>query len=114
MTGTSEEQKVRGFLLAARFIVEHPYAATFIFGGCVGSYATYKLLTIEPRSGPDGEVLSPKVYEVEVSPEDLFEMLKDPTVKLRWDLPKASFVLAQEEREKRRELPDIEHTPIPE
>lgn len=73
----------------------------------VGSAVTYKVLTFEPLRKSRREFLTPKVYELALTQEDIRALLVDPTAELRWTLPNASVVVTSEKRERLKELPDI-------
>lgn len=91
-----------------RFATNHPYAATGIFGAAVGSVATYKVLTLNPRYSAVNEVFTPKMYQLELKPEDLRHMLTDPTTEIRYEMTDMTVVVTSEQREPIRALPDIE------
>jgi hypothetical protein len=105
----NEEQR-NLLILAARtlqFATDHPYAATGIFGAAVGSFVTYRVMTIKGMKAKVNGVFTPKVYEFAISKEDLNRMLVDPEAELRWDLPTMSFIVTSEKREQPKLLPDI-------
>lgn len=98
-------------ILASRvfqFATNHPYAATWIFGAAVGSVATHKVLTRNPRHLDMSEVFTPKVYEFALKPEDLRRMLMDPTAEIRYETTEVTVVVTSEQKESLKALPDIE------
>lgn len=92
---------------ALRFATDHPYAATGIFGAAIGSAATYKVLTFTSQRSPLSEVLTPKMYEFALTPEDLHHLSIDPTTEIRLEAPNVVVVVTPEKRESLRALPDI-------
>lgn len=90
-----------------RFATDHPYAATGIFGAAVGSAVTYKVLTLNPKHSPLSEVFTPKMYQLELKPEDLRRMLMDPKAEIRYEMTDMTVVVTSEQREVLRALPDI-------
>jgi hypothetical protein len=92
-----------------QFAVNHPYAATGIFGAVLGSAATYKVLTFNPQGSGVNHILTPKAYELALSHEDLQHLLDDPTAELRWETPEIAVVITPEKREPLKALPDIQY-----
>lgn len=90
-----------------RFATDHPYAATGIFGAAVGSAVTYKVLTFNSQRSPLNEVFTPKMYQIELKPEDLRHMLMDPMAEIRYEMTDMTVVVTSEQREPLRALPDI-------
>lgn len=90
-----------------RFATYHPYAATGIVGAAVGSAVTYGVMTSDRFKTATNGVFTPKVYELELSHEDLRRMLADPLVEIRMETPEMTLVVTAEQREPLKALPDI-------
>ena len=90
-----------------RFATDHPYAATGIFGAAIGSAVTYQALTMNGVRQKVNKVVTPKVYQFELPPEDLRRMLVDPTHEVRWEMAEDSVIITAEKREQPKALPDI-------
>ena len=107
----SSEQEA-AFILAAHvvnFATRHPYAATGILGAAAGSFATYKVMTNKAMREKIDGVFTPKVYQLELTREDLTRMLADPSVEIRIETTEMSVVVSSEKREMLKQLlPDIE------
>lgn len=91
-----------------RFAIDHPFAATGLFGAAVGSAVTYNVLTFSQRHQSGVRIFSPKVYEFAITPEDLRRMLADPTTTIRYETTDMSVIVTSEQREQLKTLPDIE------
>ena len=105
-----QPNQVEWLLLLSRsikFASEHPYAATGIFGAMVGSAVTYKAMTMNGIRQKVNRVVTPKVYQFELPPEDLRRMLVDPTHEVRWEMAEDSVIITAEKREQPKALPDI-------
>lgn len=90
-----------------RFATHHPYAATGIFGAAIGSAATYAVMTSKTFREKVNGVFTPKVYQLELTHEDLRRMLVDPAVEIRLETTEMTVVVSVEKREPLRALPDI-------
>lgn len=91
-----------------RFATDHPYAATGIFGAMVGSAVTYKVLTVNPKRSPLNEVFTPKMYQLELKPEELRHMLMDPKAEIRYEMSDMTVVVTSEQREPLKALTIID------
>jgi hypothetical protein len=90
-----------------RFATYHPYAATGIVGAAVGSAVTYGVMTSDRFKAATNGVFTPKVYELELSHEDLRRMLADPLMEIRMETAEMTLVVTAEKREPLKALPDI-------
>jgi hypothetical protein len=95
-------------LRGLHFALRHPYATTGIFGAAVGSAVTYTVLTTQSPLHKVNEILTPKVYEIALSREDLHKLMLDPNAELRWEGTTASVIMTSEKREPLKQLPIID------
>lgn len=89
-----------------KFVADHPYAATGIFGAMCGSAITYKVLMTKPKLS--GNIFTPKAYRLALSDADLRRLLNDPQAELRWETPEISVIITSEKKESLKQLPFIE------
>lgn len=100
-----------------RFLADHPYLATGIFGAGLGSAVTYRVMTRAQKGSTSvRNIFTPKVYKMELPVEDLRHILHDPSAELRWETPDMTVIVTSEETvplkqlsvEANEELPVIE------
>jgi len=92
-----------------RWIVDHPYAATGIFGAALGSAVTYRVMTVaQQRTQQVRDVFTPKVYRMELPVGELHHILKDPSAELRWETPEMTVIVTSEETVPLKQLPVVE------
>ena len=92
-----------------RFLADHPYLATGIFGAGIGSAVTYRVMSRAQKGATDvRNIFTPKVYKIELPPEELRHILKDPSAELRWEVPEATVIITSEETVPLKQLPVVE------
>lgn len=108
----NERQTEGALLLAAhtmRFLADHPYLATGIFGAGVGSAVTYSVMTRAQKGATSvRNVFTPKVYRLELPTEDLQHILDIPEAELRWETPDMTVIITSEETIPLKQLPVVE------
>jgi hypothetical protein len=103
-----ESELVLGLIASTmQFATRHPYAATGIFGAAVGSAVTYGVLTSKTWGPKVNGVLTPKVYELALTSEDLHLLQGDMSYEVRVETPDMTVIVTAEKREPLRALPDI-------
>lgn len=108
----NERQTESALFLAGhtmRFLADHPYLATGIFGAGLGSAVTYRVMTRAQKGATSvRNVFTPKVYRLELPVGELRHILKDPSAELRWETPDMTVIVTSEETVPLKQLPVVE------